>query len=155
MTQSNAPNLAGQYADVIVKQLMDYKQGDRASSIMQSLAAAASEAQIRDLAAYYASLPKPRNTPITDMDTVPALVKTGDPIRNVAPCAACHGGIDRKMGAPWLEGMPKDYLVQQLAAFASGERRNDSHRQMRNVTASMTQKEMAEVADFYARHQQH
>jgi len=151
MTQSNAPNLAGQYADVIAKQLVDYKQGDRASSIMQALATSASERDVRDIAAYYASLPKPRNTPVTDMDTVPPLVKTGDPMRNIAPCAACHGGIDRKMGAPWLEGMPRDYLVAQLTAFASGERRNDSHRQMRNVAQAMTPSEIAAVADFYAR----
>jgi cytochrome c553 len=151
MTQSNAPNLAGQYADVIAKQLVDYKQGDRASSIMQALAKSASERDVRDIAAYYASLPRPRNTPVTDMDDVPPLVKTGDPMRNIAPCAACHGGIDRKMGAPWLEGMPRDYLVAQLAAFASGERRNDSHRQMRNVAQSMTAQEIEAVAGFYAR----
>jgi cytochrome c553 len=151
MTQSNAPNLAGQYADVIAKQLVDYKQGDRASSIMQALAASASDRDVRDIAAYYASLPRPRNTPVTDMDTVPPLVKTGDPMRNIAPCAVCHGGIDRKMGAPWLEGMPRDYLVAQLTAFAAGERHNDSHRQMRNVAQAMTPREIADVADFYAR----
>jgi cytochrome c553 len=72
-------------------------------------------------------------------------------MRNIAPCAACHGGIDRKMGAPWLEGMPREYLVTQLTAFASGERRNDSHRQMRNVAQAMTPREIADVADFYAR----
>ena len=152
MTQSNAPNLAGQYADVVAKQLLDYKHGDRASSIMQTLAAAASERDVRDVAAYYASLPRPRNTPVTDMADAPALVKTGDPMRNIAPCAACHGGIDRKIGTPWLEGMPHDYLVAQLAAFASGERRNDSHRQMRNVAQSMTRAEIEAVAGFYARH---
>jgi len=151
MTQSNAPNLAGQYSDVIVKQLLDYKQGDRASSIMQSLAAALAERDVTDIAAYYASLPKPRNTPVQDMDKVPALVKTGDPIRNIAPCAACHGGIERKLGTPWLEGMPREYLAQQLTAFASGERRNDSHKQMRNVARGMTPAEISEVADFYAR----
>ena len=152
MTQSNAPNLAGQYSDVIAKQLVDYKRGDRASSIMQALAAALSDRDVADIAAYYASLAKPRNTPITDMSNVPALVKTGDPIRNIAPCAACHGGIDRKLGAPWLESMPRDYLVDQLKAFASGQRRNDSHRQMRNVAQSMTEREIAEVSEFYARH---
>jgi cytochrome c553 len=152
MTQSNAPNLAGQYADVVAKQLMDYRNGDRASSIMQALAAALSEANVKEVSAYYASLPKPRNTPVQDMDKVPALVKTGDPMRNVAPCAACHGGIERKLGAPWLEGMPRDYLVEQLAAFASGQRRNDSHGQMRNVARAMTGEEIASVSEFYARH---
>jgi cytochrome c553 len=152
MTQSNAPNLAGQYSDVVLKQLLDYRKGDRASPIMQALSEALSERDMHDLAAYFASLPKPRNAPERDLGKAPALVKTGDPMRNVAPCASCHGGIDRKIGAPWLEGMPREYLAAQLAAFASGQRRNDSHRQMRNVAHAMTEREIADVADFYARH---
>jgi cytochrome c553 len=47
--------------------------------------------------------------------------------------------------------MPKDYLVAQLAAFKSGERRNDSEAQMRNMVRAMTAKEIDEVAAFYAR----
>ena len=151
MTDTNAPNLAGQYPDVVAKQLVDYKRGDRTSAIMQALASHLSDQDVRDIATYYASLPKPRNVPVTDMSHVPALVKTGDPIRNIAPCAACHGGIDRKLGTPWLEGMPADYLKAQLAAFASGERRNDSHRQMRNVAGAMNKREIEEVAEFFAR----
>ena len=96
-------------------------------------------------------LPRPRNTPVTDMSTVPALVKVGDPMRNIAPCASCHGGIEQRLGTPWLEGMPKDYLVEQSAAFASGERRNDSHAQMRNMARSLTRKEIEELSAFYAR----
>jgi cytochrome c553 len=83
---------------------------------------------------------------------VPALVRVGDPMRNVAPCASCHGGIEQKPGAPWMEGMPKDYLVAQLKAFASGARSNDSHAQMRNMARSLTDKEIDDVAGFYARH---
>jgi cytochrome c553 len=78
-------------------------------------------------------------------------VKTGDPMRNIAPCAACHGGIERKLGTPWLEGMPREYLAQQLTAFASGERHNDSHKQMRNVARGMTPGEISDVSEFYAR----
>lgn len=152
LSQANAPNLAGQYPEVIIKQLMDYRSGDRASSIMQALSANLSDANIRDLAAYFTYLPKPRNAPVTDMSIVPALVRVGDPMRNVAPCAACHGGIERKPGAPWLEGMPKEYLVEQLAAFASGKRRNDSHGQMRNMARNLTPQQIDEVATFYARH---
>ena len=48
----------------------------------------------------------------TRRDHAPALVRVGDPLRNIAPCISCHGGIDHKLGAPWLEGMPKDYLVR-------------------------------------------
>jgi len=151
VTQADAPNLAGQYPEVIIKQLMDYKSGDRASSAMQALAAPLTEAQMRDLAAYYASLPKPRNSPVTDMSIVPPLVKTGDPMRNIAPCASCHGGIDQKPGSPWLEGMPKAYLVAQLKDFAAARRANDSHAQMRNVARSLTADEIDRLADFYSR----
>ena len=60
-------------------------------------------------------------------------MRVGDPLRNIVPCVSCHGGIDHKLGAPWLEGMPKEYLLKQLKAFASGARRNDSFAQMRNM----------------------
>jgi len=153
VSETNAPNLAGQYPEVVLKQLMDYKRGDRKSSAMQGLSMGLDERGIRDLAAYYASLPRPKNTPVTDMSTVPALVKVGDPTRNIAPCASCHGGIEQKLGAPWMEGMPKDYLVTQLRDFASGARSNDSHAQMRNMARALTEKEIVDVAEFYARHE--
>jgi cytochrome c553 len=149
---ADAPNLAGQYPEVIVKQMMDYKNGDRTSAIMQALAANLSDQDRDDIAGYYASLPKIRKTPLPYTDEVPALVRVGDPLRNIAPCASCHGGIDRKFGTPWLEGMPRQYLLDQLKAFASGTRRNDSHAQMRNMTRQMMSQEIDEVAEFYARY---
>jgi cytochrome c553 len=148
---ADAPNLAGQYREVIIKQLIDYRSGDRPSSVMQALSANLNDDQIDDLAAYYASLPKVRNTPSPYESDVPALVKWGDPLRNIAPCATCHGGIDRKLGTPWLEGMPKQYLADQLKAFASGSRHNDSLAQMRNMARAMNANEIDQVADFYAR----
>jgi cytochrome c553 len=150
MSRSDAPNLAGQYPEVIVKQLRDYQRGDRTSAIMQVLSRPLSERDMTDLAAYYASLPKARTAPTTYADVLPPLVRVGDPLRNIAPCISCHGGVDQKLGAPWLEGMPRAYLVRQLRAFASGERRNDSFAQMRNMARAMTANEIEAVASFYA-----
>ena len=152
VSAANTPNLAGQYPEVVVKQLIDYRNGDRVSTVMQALARNLSESDMRDVAAYYASLPKERRTPQPYSEPGPALVRVGDPLRNIAPCASCHGGIERKTGTPWLEGMPKQYLVEQLEAFASGARRNDSHAQMRNMSRQMTAAEIEQVAEFYARH---
>lgn len=151
MSRSDAPNLAGQYQEVIVKQLLDYRGGKRASAIMVALASRLSDADIVDLAAYYASLPKARTAPTTYDESLPALVRVGDPMRNIAPCISCHGGVDHKLGAPWLEGMPRQYLVDQLVALRAGTRRNDPLLQMRNVARAMTDAEIAAVADFYAR----
>ncbi len=151
MSTSNAPNLAGQYPEVVIKQLLDYKHGHRVNAVMQALAAGLSEQDIRDLAAYYASLPKARTAPTTYDETLPALVRVGAPLRNIAPCISCHGGIDQKFGTPWIEGMPRDYLVAQLRAFRSGERRNDVQGVMRTMARQMTDAEIEEVATFYAR----
>lgn len=151
MSRSDAPNLAGQYPEVIQKQLLDYKTTNRVNPIMVTLAKGLTDENIADLAAYYASLPKARTAPTTYDESLPALVRVGDPMRNIAPCISCHGGVDQKLGAPWLEGMPKQYLVQQLQAFKLGHRRNDGQQQMRNVARPMTSEEIDVVATFYAR----
>jgi cytochrome c553 len=151
MSGSEAPNLAGQYPEVVIKQMHDYKTGKRSSPIMEQIGRALSVSQIADLAAYYAYLPKARTAPTRYSDALPALVRVGAPLRNIAPCISCHGGVDQKLGTPWLEGMPQTYLVAQLEAFASGARRNDSQAQMRNMARAMTPGEIQEVAAFYAR----
>ena len=149
---ADAPNLAGQYPEVVQKQMQDYKRGDRGGTFMQTIARNLSDRDIADLASYYDSLPKARTAPARYSEaTAPALVRVGDPLRNIAPCIACHGGTDHKLGAPWLEGMPRAYLVAQLRDFKTDARRNDSHAQMRNMTRAMTDKEIVEVSEFYAR----
>ena len=149
-SSSDAPNLAGQYPEVVVKQLLDYRHGTRTHSLMAQVARGLSEKDIDDIASYYASLPKARTAPTTYDESLPALVRVGDPLRNIAPCISCHGGVDQKLGAPWIEGMPKDYLVSQLRAFHAEKRHNDAEAQMRNVARAMTDAEIDEVSAFYA-----
>lgn len=151
MSQSDSPNLAGQYPEVIYKQLHDYQSGRRNNPMMQAMSRTLSERDIRDLSAYYAFLPRPTVSLVrSDSESVPALVRVGAPMRSIAPCASCHGGIDQKVGSPWLEGMPEVYLQTQLRAFAGGLRHNDSFAQMRNVARQMSPAEVNEVARYYA-----
>ena len=51
------PVLAGQYEDYIVWSLKQYRSGARNNAIMMPMAAALSDDDIADLAAFYASLP--------------------------------------------------------------------------------------------------
>jgi len=118
---------------------------------MTALAQGLSERDIDDLASYYAYLPKARSAATTYDEALPALVRVGAPMRNIAPCISCHGGVDQKLGAPWIEGMPHEYLVAQLTAFRSGSRHNDSQAQMRTMARAMTSREIDEVSTFYAR----
>ena len=149
MSEAEAPNLAGQYPEAVYKQLRDFKTGQRQSVVMEALVKGLSERDMRELAAYYAFLPR-ATVPVSGGGDVPALVKVGDPMRNIAPCSSCHGGMDHKTGSPWLEGAPQLYLNTQLANFAKGVRRNDINGQMRNVARQMTAAEMTSVAAYYA-----
>jgi cytochrome c553 len=149
LSQANSPNLAGQYQTVIYKQLKDFQSGARKNAVMSPMVAALSDQDMRDLAAYYAYLPKvvayhPGNAP------VPLIVASGAPMRNIAPCASCHGAADHKLGTPWLEGEPAAYIRAQLQAFASGERHNDISEQMRNVARQMSAQEIEASARYYA-----
>ncbi len=52
--QTQAPIIAGQYADYIVRALKDYKSGARENAVMQGMSANLSEQDMTDIAAYYA-----------------------------------------------------------------------------------------------------
>jgi cytochrome c553 len=148
VSDSEAPDLAGQQREVLIKQLQDFKGGQRTHPAMQILARQLSEQDILELAAYFSSLPAPR---AATLEGAPPIVRVGAPLRNIAPCAACHEAVDRKLGAPRLDGLPREYIAAQLVGFRNGSRHNDSHAQMRNMARGMTSGEIADVADFYAR----
>jgi cytochrome c553 len=149
MSEANAPNLAGQYPGTIYKELADFKSGARSSAIMMPLVAELSDRDMRDLAAYYAYLPRVHDDRAPEGGT-PRIVADGAPMRNIAPCGACHGELGNKIGAPWLEGQPVAYLQAQLDAFANGTRRNDIDEQMRNVARGMTPAEITAASRYYA-----
>jgi cytochrome c553 len=144
---ADVPNLAGQYPAVIYKQLLDYASGARENAVMSPRVAHLSDMDMRDLAAFYAYLPRVQTIV---PKSAPQIVASGSPMVNIAPCGACHGSIDYKTGSPWLAGEPPDYLRAQLIAFASGARHNDISEQMRNVARGMSPTEMNEAAGYYA-----
>jgi cytochrome c553 len=116
---------------------------------MAPLVVGLSDEDMRDLAAYYAYLPRPADHPLIT-DVPPRMVANGAPMRGIAPCGACHGTVDSKAGAGWLGGQPAVYLRTQLEAFSSGARRNDIGEQMRNVARRMTAEEIDAASRFYA-----
>ncbi len=150
LSEADSPNLAGQYPLAIFKQLVDYKSGARVNAIMSPRVAGMSDQDMRDLAAYYAYLPRlPGQHPATAGAT-PRIVESGAPMRNIAPCATCHGSVDYKAGSAWLEGQSPVYLAAQLRAFATGARHNDINQQMRNIARGMSSAEIDQAAQYYA-----
>lgn len=148
ISYASSPNLAGQYAITIYKQLRDYQAGARTNAIMTPMAQSLSDEQMRRIAAYYASVPKPAGPQLTS--AAPPIVRWGAPMRDVAPCGSCHGTIDHTLAAPWLNGEPYAYLIEQLKAFHDGTRVNDINEQMRAVASGMTASEMVAAAAYYS-----
>jgi cytochrome c553 len=148
------PNLAGQSRAAIYKQLQDFKSGRRDAAVMGVYVAPLQDADLRDLAAYYASLPAPParapNAPASSERMARRLVESGDPMRGIAACAACHGPMGWTEAAPALQGQQRGYLEVQLQALASGTRRNDINEQMRSVARRLTAQEISALAAYYA-----
>jgi cytochrome c553 len=150
ISRADSPNLAGQYASVIYKELLDFRSGARSNAVMSPFAVDLKDQDMADLAAYYAYLPRlPAYHPTPQLPR-PRIVIYGAPVRGIAPCGSCHGSLDNKTGSPWLEGQSEAYLKAQLQAFASGQRTNDISQQMRNIARAMTPQEMDEAAAYYA-----
>jgi len=148
--QVDTPNLEGQPAAAIYKELRDFKAAARTNAIMSPFAVKLSEQDMLDLAAYHSYLPRQPGSHPDPAVTAPSIVARGAPMRNVPACSACHGTTDPKLGTPWLEGQSAVYIKAQLQAFATGTRRNDISEQMRNIARQMTASEIDEAARYYA-----
>lgn len=152
VSRADSPNLAGQFAGVIYKQLHDFKSGARVNAVMSPFVSTMTEQDMLDVAAYYAFLTRLPGYHSQDVEP-PAIVAGGAPMRGIAPCGSCHGGIESKAGSPWLEGQSAVYIRAQLHAFATDARTNDIGQQMRNVARQMTDAEIDQAAAYFASHQ--
>jgi cytochrome c553 len=148
---ANTPNLAGQNPESIYKQLRDFQARHRGSEIMAPHARNLSDRDMRELAAYYASLPRITPPPgLLEQLNAPRIVQIGAPMRNIAPCASCHGESEQKTATPHLEGQSAIYLRAQLQAFIDGSRKNDINGQMRNIARQMSKEEIEDTVKYYA-----
>jgi cytochrome c553 len=148
--QVDTPNLEGQTAAAIYKELRDFKSGARTNEVMSLFAAKLSEQDMLDLAAYYSYLPRQRGSRPDPAVTAPQIVARGAPMRNIPACSSCHGTTDAKLGTPWLDGQSAVYIKAQLEAFTTSARHNDISEQMRNIARQMTSNEIDAAARYFA-----
>ncbi len=148
------PNLAGQSALALYKQMHDFRSGSRASDIMGPVAEGLDDQMILDLSSYYAHLA--RGTLDPDIarpgDAATAqLINRGAPERGIPACVSCHGTRSGgPMETPTIAGQKADYLAAQLHAYADGSRRNDVYGRMRAIAGALTPDEIDRIAAYYA-----
>ena len=86
------PKLSGQHGTYLESTLKAYRDGSRANAIMAGMAAALSDEDIADLAAYYSQ--QTASTGAVEPDLVARgeqLYRFGDSEKGISACAGCHG----------------------------------------------------------------
>jgi cytochrome c553 len=147
------PNIAGQNAQYLLKQLVEIQSGEREVLTMTGMLDHLSESDLSDIAAYYES--QPRNHGAAKEDLVElgeSIYRAGIARKNIAACTACHSPTGNGNGPaafPALAGQWPEYTVAQLKSFQSGARHNDGDSRMMQSTAmDMNEKEMTAVASY-------
>lgn len=152
-TQDTFPNLAGQGAGYIAKQLAEYKSGARNNPIMLGMAAALSEQDMADLGAYFESLPAIKGIAEDreDLKLGESIYRGGITEAKIPACMACHGPSGNGNPAakwPALAGQNAAYLDASLKQFRSQERANDPNEMMRMVSKRLGDDEIAALANY-------
>lgn len=136
------PSLVGLDPKYLVAAMKSYKSGQRKNDTMKSMLAAVADADLSNIALYYA-LQKPVRAP-TPAAGDQAAGKTA-----AAACAGCHGdkGVSTNPSIPSLAGQDAEYLASALRGYKDGSRADET---MTGLAASLDESSAKNLAAFYA-----
>lgn len=154
----NSPGLAGQSQSYVMRQLWDFKHGNRGARPDDTIGAQmrpmamtlADGVAIANVAAYIASLPP--STPTGR--TIEGNAANGEK-QYISKCGACHGGRgwgNEALFTPRLTIVGDAYLVRQVQNFKSGLRgafENAKYgQQMAMMAKTVSDQELNDIAAF-------
>jgi cytochrome c553 len=145
-TNPTVPSIAGQPEKFIATALYMFRAGSRQDPQMTPMAKPLSNAQMNDLAAYFAAqkpAPPRHQASAASASAGPELAKKFN-------CTQCHG--PRLLGQqqmPRLAGQHYEYLRAQLAAFKAGKRA-DLDGNMTAAAQALSDKDLEVLADYIA-----
>ena len=148
------PRIAGKPEGYLYHQLLNFRDGRRQAAGMRFLLDPLSDAYLRDIARHFASLdlpyppPPPSTATPAQLARGEALVRRGDPARDLPACNACHGAAMTGVqpAVPGLLGLPRDYLIGQLGAWQTGLRKAHAPDCMAQVAQRLAAPDIAAVA---------
>ncbi|MEZ5544235.1 MAG: c-type cytochrome [Lysobacteraceae bacterium] len=161
------PSVAGLPESYLYWKLMAFKQSTRTDSVMTPLVSANTEEDLRDIAAFYASLPLDAPStlvpePVDDavLERGRNLFLTGDTATGTPPCQGCHGpeGAGPPGGKPFqhawpaLRGQPAMYVSQRLTNYQAGYAIDTSQDKiMAGVARHLAPEDIAALAAYIER----
>lgn len=140
------PHLAAQRERYLFASLNEYKNGKRTHAALRDIATQMSEADMRNVAAYFASLPPVSNTTTGDIKHTSPYEK-GKVL--AAECATCHGqdGNAKTPGTPTLAGQQPHYLVATILEYHRDDRKMTS---MKSVMRDSDRFDLESLALYFA-----
>jgi cytochrome c553 len=151
---ANVPRLAGQDADYLDHALSMFRDGTRASDVMQPIARTLDAAQSRKLAEYFSGQQAPRADPTSSANA--SLALAGQELAehgagNVAACFSCHGAQGQGEGArfPRIAGQPAQFLVERMHEFQERARqKTPAPGTMTAVSTTLSEQQIQETAAY-------
>lgn len=149
-TDGTYPQLAGQHASVLIKQMADVREGRRENPKMFPFAGkhALDMQEIADIAAYLQSLPLPTGNgkgPGVGLERGKELYQKD--------CQICHGNSGEGNGKkfyPLVAAQHYKYMVRQLQEIRDGKRRNANPKMVKAVQ-NYADIDIAVIADYLSR----
>lgn len=137
-----APSLDGQRQAYLVEAIRAYKTGQRDNKLMLTMVQNLSDADMQNVAAYYAGL-SCRSGGGQDQ----AAVAAGHAL--ASNCLICHGaaGVSRQPLWPNLAGLSRDYDVAALKSYRDGGRKNPL---MSVMAKDLSDADATRLAAFFA-----
>ena len=148
------PSLAGQNVRYLVRQMIMIRDGTRPAPLMVGQMDAYTDAEIEDMAAFYASqTPAIGQAERENIELGEAIYRGGLLEKRVAACTACHapdGSGNALAGFPRVSGQQTDYVIDQLRAYREGQRTTDEdyYGMMRQTAVHLTDGEIRAVANY-------
>jgi len=140
------PHLAAQRERYLLASLIEYKDGKRTHAALRDIAAHMSEADMRNVAAYFASLPPVPVAAAKDVKHTSPYEK-GKAL--AAECAKCHGddGNAKTPGTPTLAGQQPHYLVAAILEYHRDDRKMTS---MKSIVRDSDRLDLESLALYFA-----
>ena len=140
-----APSLVGLDPKYLVAAMKAYKGGQRKNDVMKAMISAVADADLGNIALYYA-LQKP------DRAAAPAGGDQAAGKAAAAACAGCHGdkGVSGNPAIPSLAGQDAQYVAAALRSYKDGTRSDET---MKGIAASVDETAAKNLAAFYVNQQ--
>src|SRR5258708_27834076 len=145
-TDPQFPSLAAQPPIYVLYQLLQFREQRRKDSRMSPFAEKLTDADMKDIAAYYAAQKPAAPTLAAD----PAKVAAGKAIAQRFYCSSCHTSTFAGQNhIPRLAGQHYDYLVKELRGFKT-RARPDIDGTLASAAQPLTDEDITNVAHYLA-----